>query len=108
MPTFHDRLRKLKRKHGVTAKEIAAECNVSLQTVYAWLKCTMPNNSNLANLSAFFGVSSDWLANGITSPDRDDLVHQLHAMLPHLSNDQLKVTVMLWRNFLHKPLDIDT
>ncbi|BAK75795.1 transcriptional regulator, XRE family [Pseudogulbenkiania sp. NH8B] len=108
MPTFHDRLRKIKRKRGVTAKEIAAECRVSMQTVYGWLKDTMPKNSNLATLSAYFGVSSDWLAHGITTPDRAAMVHELRAMLPNLSDDQIRVTVMIWRNFLQRPLDSES
>jgi len=108
VPTFHDRLRKIKRQRGVTAKEIAAECGVSMQTVYGWLKNTMPKNSNLATLSTYLGVSSDWLARGTTTPARATMVHELRAMLPNLSDDQIHITVMLWRNFLMQPLDSDT
>lgn len=100
MTNFSNRLRKLKRQRGVTAKEIAAACQVSMQTVYGWLKDTMPKNNNLLSLSAYFGVSPDWLANGETSPARTAMVHELTTLLPQLSDQQLHATVVLWRTFL--------
>lgn len=53
-------------------------------------------------MSAYLGVSSDYLANGKTSLARAVVVEALMAEVPTLTDDDLNVLVMLAKH-LNKP-----
>lgn len=102
MPTFHERLRKLKKKRRVTAKEIARACQVAPQSVYGWLNDVSPRSIHMASLSSFFGVTTDWLVNGNQSPTRTEIVRELREIIPQLTEAELRALLAVAREFSKK------
>lgn len=97
MPEFPHSLRKLKRRRSLTAKQIASACGVSTQTVYGWLNGKMPRINHLNSLSAYLGVSKDYLLHGDNPEDVSRLLAELNAILPHLTQSQLYALVVVAR-----------
>jgi transcriptional regulator with XRE-family HTH domain len=92
MDTFQARLRHLKQRDRIIAKEIARACGVSVQAVFGWLSGTsMPKPQNVVALAKMFGVSSDHLINGDADSVRAESLDLIRAALPTLSNDKLEL-----------------
>ena len=62
MKEFGERLKELRTEKGLTQKQLAALFNVSGNTVHCW-ECDKqePSMAMLLALSAYFGVSLDYL-----------------------------------------------
>lgn len=97
MPEFPNTLRKLKRRRSLTAKQIAAACDVSTQTVYGWLNGKMPRIKHLNSLSAYLNVSKDYLLHGENPEDVSRVLAELNTILPHLSQSQLYAILIVAR-----------
>ncbi|WP_338030556.1 helix-turn-helix transcriptional regulator [Chromobacterium alkanivorans] len=98
---FHERLNLLKRRKRVPARVIAKECGVSMQTVYNWLKYSMPDSSNMTRLCAYFGVTPDWLLYGRESVGRELLLSELNAILPSIAENRLSLLLAIAIEFMH-------
>ena len=62
MKVFAQRLRDLRREHGITLKDVALDVDVSIDTVSRWeRKERIPNIENIIALAKFFNVSTDYL-----------------------------------------------
>ena len=62
MEKFHEKLKVLRKKQGLTQQEIAELLGVKRNTYSDWEngKCK-PNYEKLEKIADFFGVSLDWL-----------------------------------------------
>ena len=57
-----DKIIKLRKKNGLTQEELADKMNVSRQAVSKWEGAqTIPDLEKILQLSAFFGVTTDYL-----------------------------------------------
>lgn len=66
---FEERLHQLRRKRGISQEELANIVGVSRQAVQKWESgASQPNMDNLVAISAYFGVSLDYLLKGETAP----------------------------------------
>lgn len=90
-----DRLRQLLAKKRCTQKEIVLVCGVSNQAVNGWLSGTQPKPEHIARMSAYLGVSSDYLANGTMTLRRTLQVEALMAEIPTLTDEDIDVIVMM-------------
>lgn len=62
MKVFAERLRDLRREHGITFKDVALGVGVSINTVSRWEREErIPNIENIIALTKFFNVSTDYL-----------------------------------------------
>lgn len=62
MKVFAERLRDLRREHGMTLKDVALGVDISINTVSRWeRKERIPNIENIIALAKFFNVSTDYL-----------------------------------------------
>ena len=62
MKVFAERLRDLRREHGMTLKDVAVGVDISINTVSRWeRKERIPNIENIIALAKFFNVSTDYL-----------------------------------------------
>ena len=63
MATFPQRLQKLKMRHGVMQKDVAASIGVPLRTYQRYERGeSEPQLSTLIRIADFYGVSLDYLA----------------------------------------------
>jgi transcriptional regulator with XRE-family HTH domain len=97
-----ERLRELKQKRRVTAKEIAKASGVSPQTVYGWLAGKVPRSKHLASVASFLGVTTDYLVHGDQAGPRSELIQELRACVPQLTTSQLIVLLMMARELARK------
>ena len=64
---MYERFEELLRMHNVTAYKVAKETGVSTATLSCWKKGTyIPKRDKLQKIADYFGVSIDYLTNGIT------------------------------------------
>lgn len=62
MKKFHEKLKMLRKKKGLTQQEIAELLGVKRNTYSDWENCKCkPNYEKLEKIADFFGVSLDWL-----------------------------------------------
>lgn len=62
MEKFHEKLKMLRKKKGLTQQEIADLLNVNRVTYTNWEKGKRePNYEKLEKIADFFSVSLDWL-----------------------------------------------
>lgn len=94
---MEQRLRELKNNRRVTAKEIARACGVSPQAVQSWLSGKSPRSNHLASLSAYFGVTVDYLAHGERDAQRAEIEQELAQLLPQLNTKQLYAVLIIVR-----------
>ena len=59
--TFFDRFHTLCRRRGTSANAVARELGIPSGSVTAWKQGTSPRAATLHKLSAYFGVSVDYL-----------------------------------------------
>jgi DNA-binding XRE family transcriptional regulator len=70
--TTGDRLKSLRKNHGLGKAEFANMFKVQAQTVAYWEKDTfVPRLDKLMKISKHFDVSIDWLLYGSNKPDSD-------------------------------------
>ncbi|MCM1546415.1 MAG: helix-turn-helix domain-containing protein [Clostridiales bacterium] len=66
MVEFGERIYNLRKKSGLSQEEFADKLGVSRQAVSKWeTGQSVPDSEKAAAIGAFFGVSLDWLINGI-------------------------------------------
>ncbi|MFR5809521.1 MAG: helix-turn-helix domain-containing protein, partial [Flavonifractor plautii] len=62
---FEERLYQLRRERGISQEELANIIGVSRQAVQKWESgASQPNMDNLVAISAYFGVTLDYLLKG--------------------------------------------
>lgn len=62
---FKERLKYLLEKEGITAYRVWKDTSITKGTIANYIEGkTNPNKSNIALLSAYFGVNEEWLLNG--------------------------------------------
>ncbi|MGL5307560.1 MAG: LexA family protein [Aeromonas veronii] len=65
-----ERIRKLRKKHGLTQQKLGELIGVKKSSISQWENDEhSPSGDNLAQLSKVFGVSAHWLATGKGSPE---------------------------------------
>jgi transcriptional regulator with XRE-family HTH domain len=102
MDELKDRLRRLKRRDRRIAKDIANTCGVSSQTVFKWLKGSMPKSHNLVQLSAMFNVTPDYLAHGDADKARAKAMSKLREEVTALSPRQITFLAQVAREISHR------
>lgn len=66
MYEFGERIYNLRKKSGLSQEEFADKLGVSRQAVSKWeTGQSVPDSEKAAAIGAFFGVSLDWLINGV-------------------------------------------
>lgn len=69
MVEFGERIYNLRKKSGLSQEEFADKLGVSRQAVSKWeTGQSVPDSEKAAAIGAFFGVSLDWLINGVDAP----------------------------------------
>jgi transcriptional regulator with XRE-family HTH domain len=69
--TLSEKIQKLRKSNNLSQEQLAAELNVSRQSVSKWeLGAAVPELDKLRLLSHFFGVSADYLLNDEWEEDR--------------------------------------
>ena len=69
--TFSEKLYQLRRQKGMSQEELADRLEVSRQAVSRWeMGSTLPDATNLLQLSDIFGVSIDYLLRDGMETDR--------------------------------------
>ena len=77
---FKNRLAKLIEQRGLTLSEVAKGSDISKSQIHNYLTGCEPSMSKLSQLSAFFGVSIDYLVNGTKpSVDKEPVVEVIQA-----------------------------
>ena len=65
---FEERLNRLRKERGMSQEELAEIVGVSRQAVQKWESgASQPNMENLVAISAYFGVTLDYLLKGVES-----------------------------------------
>jgi len=68
---FSSRLKEVRKSHGFTLREVAAELNINFQNISRYeTSITEPDIETLAQLSDFYGASIDWLIGVRTLPGK--------------------------------------
>lgn len=94
MDDFYKRYCELCAKRGMSASGVASAIGLSNAAANGWKKGKLPNDTTLAKLSAYFGVTVEYLkgeetkkdpaANGEVSPEKRELLD----LIDSLSDDQ--------------------
>lgn len=72
--TFGEKLQKLRKEHGLSQEQLAAQITVSRQALSKWeLGSAIPDTENVLQISKLFGVSTDYLLNDDYLSDDDVL-----------------------------------
>lgn len=96
MPTFGERLKKLREERRVSQSELARRLDTSPRMVLRWEKDEVkPGADHLVNISKNLGVSVDEIL-GLGSPD-DPLFHELMALTSHLDTKNRHLVLDLVR-----------
>lgn len=70
--TFGEKLQKLRKEHGLSQEQLAAQITVSRQALSKWeLGSAIPDTENVLQISKIFGVSTDYLLNDDYLSDDD-------------------------------------
>lgn len=102
------KLRELRKKTGITMKELGIEIGVAESTISQYeTGKRQPDYETLLKLGEFFGVSVDYLLTGtetekapsLTSKDERDIEKQINAVLEELESGQSDLA------FSGEPLD---
>lgn len=81
MVEFGERIYNLRKKSGMSQEEFADKLGVSRQAVSKWeTGQSVPDSEKAAAIGAYFGVSLDWLINGVETEDEEQ-----SAPLPEVS-----------------------
>ena len=97
MPTFGERLKKLREERQVSQSELARRLDTSPRMVLRWEKDEVkPGADHLVNISKNLGVSVDEIL-GLGSPD-DPLLHELMALVVHLDDKNRQLILELVRS----------
>lgn len=80
MNNIAERLQFLMGSEGLKQKTLAAELNVSPQTVNNWIKRDAISREAAQQISEKYGYSLDWLLNGIGNPK---INHRSDSTIPH-------------------------
>ena len=71
MPAFDERLKELRKTHGLTQKQLATETNLSERGVQNYeISKRKPEYDSLIALADYFDVSLDYLVGRSSSPER--------------------------------------
>ena len=80
---FHERLRRLRKQHGMKLKEVGGALNMTLSAVWAWeVGVNRVHHDQIAPLAAVFGVSADYLLTGREHPAHAALLAAVRAAGP--------------------------
>lgn len=60
---FAEKIRKLRKKNGLSQEELADKLDVSRQAVSKWEKGVMPDINNMTKIATFFDCTIDYLVN---------------------------------------------
>ncbi len=67
-----EKITELRKQNGMTQEDLACELNVSRQAISRWeMGTSMPDASNILQLSKLFNVTSDYLLNDDYKSDND-------------------------------------
>lgn len=70
MVEFGERIYNLRKKSGMSQEEFADKLGVSRQAVSKWeTGQSVPDSEKAAAIGAYFGVSLDWLINGVETAE---------------------------------------
>ncbi len=91
---FGDRIRRCRKRAGLSQRRLAEATGVSVNAVQSYEKGTMPNGANLVELSKALSCSIDWLLTGNRNPaddSTDDSIAPLSAgvRIPRISPDSV-------------------
>lgn len=96
MDDFYKRYCELCAKRGMSASGVASAIGLSNAAANGWKKGKLPNDTTLAKLSEYFGVTVEYLkgeetkkdpaTNGEVSPERQELLD----LIDSLSDDQCR------------------
>lgn len=74
--TFEEKLQVLRKDHGWSQEQLAAEIGVSRQAISKWESgSVMPDTENVLRLSQLFGVTTDYLLYEEYDSDRDSTAY---------------------------------
>lgn len=76
-----ERMKTLRKEHGLTMNELAEEIGMALNSVYYYEHCKhVPNIITLIKYAMYFGVSPDYLL-GMDEQDNEDKYRSYQAMI---------------------------
>lgn len=98
---FKERLESLLKQKGITRAELARRLNIPESTIRNWILGRGMTVDSALQLSEFFNVPVDYIANGtdkdkikdpvISSKEDADTLERLHSLNPELKNAFLKI-----------------
>ncbi|MFL0365336.1 helix-turn-helix domain-containing protein [Pseudobacillus sp. 179-B 2D1 NHS] len=108
--TINNRIRELRKKSGLTQRELANKVNVSPQVISNWERnYTNPDHDDVKKLSEIFDCSSDYLLGISDNPDSESLndpafiaftndpeLQNWYKELPKSPEDRLRKLKKLW------------
>ena len=92
---FGETVRQLRREKGLTQEQLAAQLNVSFQTISKWERGeNCPDLTMLPVVAAFFGVTTDGLL-GVNQAENEQRVREIIALYdsrrPDVADEYLPV-----------------
>jgi len=104
MTTIGQNIRKLRKERGMTQEELAAQLNISAQSVSKWeMETCSPDISQIVPLSALFGVSADVLF-GISPDSMEKEIEETRKYCDALettNEDALNTWMKLYERYPH-------
>ena len=84
-----ERIKQLANDRGISLPTLEAELGFGNSTIVKWDKST-PNAEKLNAVAKYFGVSMDYLLNGIelTEKDNKDIAKDLENIMSKLANEE--------------------
>ena len=104
--TLKGRIKELANQNGISLPTLESELGFGNSTIVKWDKST-PNAEKLNAVAKYFGVSMDYLLNGVdedglSEKDNKDIARRLESTLEELENSQDGLM------FSGEPLDDET
>ena len=104
--TLKERIKELANQKGISLPTLESELGFGNSTIVKWDKST-PNAEKLNAVAKYFGVSMDYLLNGVdedglSEKDNKDIARRLESTLEELENSQDGLM------FSGEPLDDET
>lgn len=90
--TLKDRVKKLANERGISLPALEAELGFGNSTIVKWDK-SVPNAEKLNSVAKYFGVSMDYLLNGVdedglNEKDNKDIAKDLENIMAKLSSGE--------------------
>lgn len=98
MKLFHRRLGELVSQKRLSVSELAENCGVTRQTVYGWLRGSLPHRQNLHLLARVLGTSVEYLQGEENNIERSGLIDELGEICSRLPVRWVRALVNMARD----------